>query len=115
MTGPKTGGRSLTLSLAVVVNEGFVGPDAYLLGGVVRHAPTNKSLQSLSFSGNFAVSKTGISANKNNIQATFGPSLLPFTISSQGSANLNLLTIPKAGYVMNGLKGLCTAIFGRHN
>jgi len=103
----------LSLSWAWVINSGFVGPDAYLLGGVVRNAPTNQSLNGPSASGNFAVQKTGISANSNNIQGTFGPSVLPATASGQVSANLSLVTVPYAGYVMNEVKCVCTALFGR--
>jgi hypothetical protein len=104
----------LSLSWAWVVNSGFVGPDAYLLGGVVTNAPTNQSLNGPSVSGNVAVGKTGISGNSNNIQVTVGPSVLPATVSGQGSANLNLITVPYAGYVMNEVKGVCTALFGSH-
>jgi len=104
----------LSLSWAWVTNGGFVGPDAYLLGGVVRNAPTNQSLDGPSFGGNLAVGKTGISGNSNNIQATFGPSVLPATVSGQFSANLNLITVPYAGYGMNEVKGTCTALFGSH-
>jgi len=105
----------LSLSWAWVGSSGFAGPDAYVLAGVVRNAPTNQSLQGVSFGGNLAVGKTGISGNSNNIQGTFGPSYLPATISGQISVNKNLITIPYAGYVMNEMKGACTALFGKHN
>lgn len=105
----------LSLSVAWVLSSGFAGPDAYLLGGVVRNAPNNGALEAISFGGNLAVSKTGVSGNSNNIQGTYGPSVLPATLSGQLSANKNVLTIPYAGYVLNDLKGLCTALFGQHN
>ncbi len=105
----------LSLSWAWNINAGFAGPDAYVLGGVVRNAPTNASLEGLSFSGNLAVGKTGLSGNSNNIQATLGPSALPATVSGTTSANLNFVTIPYAGYLMNDIKGSCTALFGKHD
>jgi len=105
----------LSLSFAPVFNAGWVGPDAYVSGGIVRNAPTNSSLQGISFAGNFAIGKTGISANNNNIQATVGPSLLGATVSGQMSDTKNLITVPYAGYVMNELKGACTGLFGKHN
>lgn len=104
----------VSLSWAWNINAGFAGPDAYVLGGVVRNAPTNASLEGLSFGGNLAVGKTGISGNSNNIQATLGPSALPATVSGTMSANLNVVTIPYAGYFMNQVKGACTALFGAH-
>jgi len=30
------------------------------------------------------------------------------------SADLNAVTLPLAGYVVKGAKGLCTALFGEH-
>jgi RHS repeat-associated protein len=103
-----------SLSLAWVLNEGFVGPDAYVLGGAVKNAPTNASLNGFSVAGNLALSKTGISANRNSVQVTVGPSVLPWTASVQVSDNQNLVTVPYAGYVMNEVKGACTGLFGNH-
>ena len=47
------------------------------------------------------------------VQVTVGPSVLPATVSGQFSYSGNVLTIPKAGYVLNQVKGICTALFGK--
>jgi hypothetical protein len=91
------------------------GPDAYVFGGIVRNAPTNQSLQGPGGGGTVSINKTGVSGNGNNVQVTFDPSLLPFQGGGQASYTANLITVPYAGYVMNEDKGVCTALFGKHN
>jgi hypothetical protein len=111
-------GRSGELSLVFQrqINEGIIGPDAYLFSGWNGVAPTNKDLNSSSPGGidnsSWGFGRGGASLdNQGNMQVSFGPSIMPITAAAGSHAHTFVgPTVPYLGYFLNPQTAACTLL-----
>lgn len=103
----------VSISASGSVSFGLTSFDIYGAAGAVRDVPRNSSLNTnanVGYAG--GVGRWGATVDRNSVQVTAGPSLLPVTAARQVSATRVSPSVPFLGYALNLARGLCKLVTG---